>query len=335
MMPYDITPTNDLIFKRIFGNEKGKVSLISLLNAILKDNLIVKDVKFLSTEVPKDEIYSKASRLDVEVTTDNGTIVNVEIQCVDTGDLDSRAIVYASQLVSQHTKRGTSYDNPKVISIWIVRDQIKHGPMANRMCPIEEELVCLTPNLFDEGYEKSIDKMKIIFIQLYKFKDNKLLREKKLMEKIGKMMRDWVQFFLDPSKVSNKDEGMKEAQYIWMKVSGDDEVKARIRAIEKYEMDKGSELATARKQGLIEGEKKGIEKGKKQGLIEGKKEGLIEGKKEGLIEGEKKGMEKGLIEGEKKKMKELALNMKKQGLDDIFIAKCLNVSVEKLNELFD
>ena len=63
------------------------------------------------------------------------------------------------------------------------------------------------------------------------------------MEKIGKMMRDWVQFFLDPSKVSNKDEGMKEAQYIWMKVSGDDEVKARIRAIEKYEMDKDSVYA--------------------------------------------------------------------------------------------
>ena len=88
------------------------------------------------------------------------------------------------------------------------------------------------------------------------------------MGKIGKMMRDWVQFFLDPSKVSNKDEGMKEAQYIWMKVSGDDEVKARIRAIEKYEMDKGSELATARKQGLIEGEKKGIEKGVESNLLD-------------------------------------------------------------------
>ena len=302
-----LKPTTDFIFKRIFGNEEGKTALISLLNAILNGNPIVKDVKFLNIEIPKEEIYSKASRLDVEVTTDNGTIVNVEIQCVDTGDLDSRAIVYASQLVSQHTKRGTSYDNPKVISIWIVRDQIKHGPMANRMCPIEEELVCLTPNLFDEGYEKSIDKMKIIFIQLYKFKDNKLLREKKLMGKIGKMMRDWVQFFLDPSKVSNKDEGMKEAQYIWMKISGDDEVKARIRAIEKYEMDKGSELATARKQGLIEGEKKGMEKG----LIKGKKEGLKEGKKQ------------------------IALNMKNQGLDDTFIAKCLNISIDELKRLLE
>ena len=77
MMPYDITPTNDLIFKRIFGNEKGKVSLISLLNAILKDNLIVKDVKFLNTEIQNEDYESKGSRLDIEVETDIGTIVNV------------------------------------------------------------------------------------------------------------------------------------------------------------------------------------------------------------------------------------------------------------------
>ena len=300
-----LKPTTDFIFKRIFGNEEGKVALISLLNAILNGDPIVKDLTFLNTEVPKDEIYSKASRLDVEVVTDNGAIVNVEIQCVDTGDLDSRAIVYASQLVSQHTKCGASYDDPKVISIWIVRDQIKHGPMANRMCPIEEELVCLTPNLFGEGYEKSIDKMKIIFVQLYKFKENKLLKDKKLLEKIGQMMRDWVQFFFNPSKVSNKDEGMKEAQYIWMKVSGDDEVRARIRAIEKYERDKESEIAIA----LEEGEKKGI----KKGLIEGKKEGLIEGKQA--------------------EQKQIALNMKKQGLDDTFIAKCLNINIDEFNKL--
>ena len=32
-------------------------------------------------------------------------------------------------------------------------------------------------------------------------------------------------------------------------------------------------------------------------------------------------------------MKELALNMKKQGLDNAFIAKCLNISIDELNKL--
>ena len=245
-----LKPTTDFIFKRIFGNEEGKVALISLLNAILNGDPVVKDLKFLNTEILKEEIYSKASRLDVEVTTDNGTIVNIEIQCVDTGDLESRSIVYASQLVAQYTRQGQSYDDPNVISIWIIRDNIRHEPMTNKLYPIQEASVFLKPTVLDKDYTKLSNKMRIIFVLLSKFKEEQVKKE------TDKMMQDWAQFFENPSKVENKDGGMKEAQYIWMKVSGDDEVKARIKAIEKYERDKGSELATARKQGLIEGEKK-------------------------------------------------------------------------------
>ena len=54
---------------------------------------------------------------------------------------------------------------------------------------------------------------------------------------------------------------------------------------------------------------------------EGKEEGLIEGKKEGLIE------------GKMSEQKQIASNMKQQGLDDNFIAKCLNISIDKLNKL--
>ena len=291
-----LKPTTDFIFKRIFGNEDGKVALISLLNAILNGNPVVKDLTFLNSEPPKDDFYSKASRLDVEIVTDNGTIVNVEIQCVDTGDLDDRAIVYASKLVGQYTTKGKSYKEPKVISIWIIRDKIIHGPMANRECPIEEVSSYLKLNVFGEGYEELSNKMRIIFIHLSKFKEGKLFN------KIDKIMKDWAQFFHDPSKVNNKDGGMKEAQYIWTKVSGDKAVKAQIRAIEKYEMDKGSEIAEA----------------KEEGIKQGKKEGLIEGKKEGLIEGQK----------------QIALNMKNQGFEDEVIAKCLNINIDKLSKLF-
>ena len=56
-----------------------------------------------------------------------------------------------------------------------------------------------------------------------------------------------------------------------------------------------------------------------------------EGKEEGLIEGEKKGKKEGLIEGQK----QIALNMKKQGLDDTFIAKCLNISINELKKLMN
>ena len=255
--------------------------------------------------MPKDEIYSKASRLDVEVTTDTGTIVNIEIQCADTGDLDDRAITYESQLIGQYTRQGTNYKEPKVISIWIIKDPIRHGPMSERECPIEKASVYLEENTWCGQNKRLSTKFRIIFVQLSRFKDEKLLKP------LSKLMKDWAQFFDNPSKVENKDGGMKEAQYIWTKVSGDKAVKAQIKAIEKYEMDKKSEITNARNDG------------KKEGLIEGKKEGLIEGKKEGLIE------------GKISEQKQIALNMKNQGFEDTIIAKCLNISVEKLNELFE
>ena len=72
-------------------------------------------------------------------------------------------------------------------------------------------------------------------------------------------------------------------------------------------MDNLSAIATANEEGIAEG----LERGKEEGLAEG--------------------LEKGAYT----KMKELALNMKNQGLDKEFIAKCLNISIKELTELLN
>ena len=41
----------------------------------------------------------------------------------------------------------------------------------------------------------------------------------------------------------------------------------------------------------------------------------------------------GLIEGKNEAKKEMVQNMKNQGLDDTFIAKCLNISIKELKAL--
>ncbi|MBR1944557.1 MAG: hypothetical protein IJ848_03770, partial [Alphaproteobacteria bacterium] len=115
-----------------------------------------------------------------------------------------------------------------------------------------------------------------------------------ILKTISKMMKEWAEFFFDPKRIESEDDGMKDAQYLWTKLSSSEQIKAQIRAREKYEMDKASEIATAKNEGLIEGEKK----------------------------------------GENKAKKELALNMKNQGFDNMMIAKCLNISIEALQKLF-
>ena len=47
---YDLEPTMDFAFKRLFGYDDTKESLISLLNAILNGNPVVKSVEILNPE---------------------------------------------------------------------------------------------------------------------------------------------------------------------------------------------------------------------------------------------------------------------------------------------
>ena len=295
----ELKPTNDFVFKTIFGQEDSKICLISLLNAIFDGNPVIKDVTILNPDLPRYDQLAKESRLDIAAQTDDGTIVNIEIQCVDTGDLESRSIVYASKLITKYTLAGQSYNRPKVIGIWIIRDKIIHGPMVNRHHPIEDALTFLQPNASDNYYTKLHDKMRIIFVHLSRFKDKKLLKT------FNEILQNWVIFLEKPENIiyKNEDEAMKKARYKWTKIAGDEKLKNELIERENYEIDKGSELVVAREQG--------------------KEEGLIEGKKEGLIE------------GAQQKMRELALNMKSKGFSNDTIAECLNISIDELKKLMN
>ena len=85
----------------------------------------------------------------------------------------------------------------------------------------------------------------------------------------------------------------------------DKKVKEVLDARRKFELHWNTDLDVARSDGI----KKGIEKG----LKIGKEEGLIEGKKETNIA--------------------IAKNMKAQGLENDFIAKCLNISEKEVEKL--
>ena len=50
-----LRPTEDFAFKRIFGREDSKRSLMSLLNAILDGNPVIKDLTILNTVLENQE----------------------------------------------------------------------------------------------------------------------------------------------------------------------------------------------------------------------------------------------------------------------------------------
>lgn len=56
------------------------------------------------------------------------------------------------------------------------------------------------------------------------------------------------------------------------------------------------------------------------------------GRREGRLEGRREGRREGQLEGERKGKMETALNLRHMGMDDAFIAKAVNVSIETVRQ---
>ncbi len=75
-----LDPKMDFVFKNIFGSEKNPKILISFLNATLKPKDLITSVEIKNTDIDKDYIEDKFSRLDIKAITSNNEVINVEIQ---------------------------------------------------------------------------------------------------------------------------------------------------------------------------------------------------------------------------------------------------------------
>ncbi len=75
-----LDPKVDFVFKNIFGSEKNPKILISFLNATLKPKKKIVSVEIKGTDIAKQFVEDKYSRLDIKATTSNNEIINIEIQ---------------------------------------------------------------------------------------------------------------------------------------------------------------------------------------------------------------------------------------------------------------
>jgi predicted transposase/invertase (TIGR01784 family) len=115
-----LDPKQDFVFKNIFGKESGKPSLISLLNSLFNENPRIKDLHFDNTDIAKILEEDKASRLDIKATADDNTILDIEIQVRNTGEIPQRAFHYLANMMPHVVKTNESYKGPRVIGIWIL-----------------------------------------------------------------------------------------------------------------------------------------------------------------------------------------------------------------------
>ena len=249
-----LKPTNDFVFKRIFGVQKNSDLLKDLLEAILPDIKIKKVKVNKDVSLERKQIAEKLGILDVIATLNDNTIVNIEMQVKDPYNTIERSLFYGTGIYHENLFSGQDYaEVPRSISIWITDYNVFDEGPFHEIAKIKRD------------YENIVltDKLELHYIQLPKFR--------KKCKRISSKLEEWLSFI----KYDNmeelhmiKNEKIKKAEEELEYLTGDEEAKRLAYLREKAIRDEYNSNSMARKIGLEEGIQKGIQKGK----IENRKE---------------------------------------------------------------
>lgn len=264
-MTYLLSPKVDFVFKRIFGNEKHPNILISFLNAVMKPIDPIKLVQIRNSDIEKEHIEDKYSRLDIKAITNNGEHINIEIQVKNEYNMIKRSLYYWSKMFENQIVEGDNYDKlSKTVCINILDFKYLKSDNFHNTYRLKE----ITTN------EELTDTMELHFIEIPK------LRKLDNTEEISDMLEAWIAFIQSPAsavveKLEMSKKEIKEAKDELLRLSGDDKERERYEMRKESLLEQNSLLANA--------EKKGIEKGRQEGIIEIAKNLILNGLDNDLI----------------------------------------------------
>lgn len=245
-----LSPKNDVVFQKLFGNPNNKHILISFLNSIItkcgNEDIISVEVeeKKMDVSLLLDE---KISILDIYVTTNQNTHINVEMQIINEYNMTKRTLFYWSKMFLKQLKKGELYENlNKTITINLVNFNFLECEKFHSFYHLYE----------DELKVKLTDIMEIHFIEMKKFE--------KVDKKMNDKLHNWMSFINNPNgedidSMAMADNDIKSARDILSVMSGDKELKQLAEMREKALMDEASRISGAIKKERRESERKILE----------------------------------------------------------------------------
>ena len=154
-----IDPRVDWAFKRIFGSEDTKECLITFLNGLFEDELVIKDVTFAKTEKLGLRPDDRGVVFDVYCITNEGKHVIVEMQKKEQEYFADRALYYTARAIVQQGIRGIwDYHLAPVYTVCFM-DFVSSSPILKKF---RTDLV-----LTDlQTRQRVSDRMRIVYLQL-------------------------------------------------------------------------------------------------------------------------------------------------------------------------
>ena len=293
---FKIKPTDDYIFKRLFGDENNKDILISFLNALFDEYDFlprIQDLEFKNTEIPKIYEENKSARLDIKAKVNENTYVDIEVQSKDANNLINRSIFYNSFMLINEVEEGSYLTEiPQVVSIWIIKGELSsRNIFKNYQSPIAMVNLKTDESKLNDGIFCVSKNFNILYIFLDKLKDGIL----------NKNLENWLKFIDNQNVTEVRDDEIVKANGKMNIFRGDKVMKAIYEAKLKARFDKIEYINEAHDKGLQQGREEGIEMGREEGKIERKIE--------------------------------MAKNMFKEGLDVKLISKLSGLTVDEINKL--
>ena len=238
---------HDSVFKAVFtrNSPASKGALSRLVSALIGRELAI--VTITANEPPVDNLRERQIRFDISCRTENDELVNVEMSLNSAPYEPIRLEYYASRLFTSQGIRGTDY----------IYDDLKHAYQIT---------ILATGRFFpDDDFFHSFEyydperlvplngRTRIISLELSKL-------ERVVEKPVCEMSKSeqWAVFFeylTDMEKRSRineivaLEEGIAMASSVLVKVSKDEEERARILRQEKTEMDWASYMAEAEEKG--------------------------------------------------------------------------------------
>ena len=208
-----LTLKRDFAFTRLFSKKGNESFLIDFLESILKirinDIQVIPEARLLSTSES-----NKFGTLDLKVTTDNGIIINVEMQMQNTQKIEKRSAFYAGKIMAEQLKRSQNYNEiNKLVMINILNyNFIDVEEYHNQTVTVLKEY---------RDYEIEIP-VTYHFIELPKFRKAKPDFENKLYQ--------WLSFIDGESRelvemAVKKNKEIEKANEEWEYLTGDEEIK--------------------------------------------------------------------------------------------------------------
>ena len=250
-------PTNDFIFKKIFGSTGSEKITKSLLEAILKIDITAIDLdKNPITE--KEVLDDKLGVMDIRLEINGNIDCDVEMEMVNRGNIEIRLMRYVSKIFIKGLKVGEKYVEAKdSIAILIANFELaKHKEVKKILTEYEMREK-------DYGNIVLTDKVKIYILELPKIER---------MKSEDKNLNLWIKFIkdLEVKKLADnkeKDEkleetikAIQEAKEKYEELCQDEHARYIAELREKYV----EETASVRQMGYEEGLETGQEKEKKK-----------------------------------------------------------------------